>query len=86
MLFTDQEIIDKHMTVNDILTEDQRIKVYNPEKKELIGEYDTYKKAEKATGLSAKILRGAALSKTRRYSPYLKMEIAVRLSSLKQTK
>jgi len=60
--------------------EDECIKIYDPEKKEVIGVYDTFPKAEKATGVSAKSLHNAVKYKTRRFSPFLNKEIAVRIS------
>lgn len=60
---------------------DECIKVYDPEKKELIATYDTYTKAERATGISAKILKVAVKTKTRRYSPTLQKQIAIRLAA-----
>jgi len=71
------------MNVNQLCYQGDCIKIYNPEKKELIATYASYKEAEKATGLSPKVLKNAAHSKTRRYSPLLKKEIAIRLSQLK---
>ena len=61
--------------------DDECIKIYDPEKKELIGVYDNYPKAEKATGISVKSLHNAVKYKTRRFSPFLNKEIAVRVSS-----
>jgi hypothetical protein len=61
--------------------EDECIKVYDPVKKECIAVYDNYFKAEKALGLTAKVLRGAARSKTRRFSPFLNKEIAIRVAA-----
>jgi len=69
------------MTPNYIGCEDECIKIYDVEKKELIGTYATYSKAERATGLTSKVLRGAAISKTRRFSPFLKKEIAIRVAA-----
>lgn len=67
--------------MNTFGLEDECIKVYDVEKKELIGTYATYGKAERATGLSQKILRGAVKNKTRRFSPVLNKEIAIRLAA-----
>jgi hypothetical protein len=67
------------MGLNTFGLEDECIKVYDVEKKELIESYPTYAKAERATGLSQKILRGAVKNKTRRFSPVLNKEIAIRL-------
>ena len=55
------------------------IKVYNPAKQELIGTYETYAKAQVATGITDRILKVMAVKKQRRFSPALNMEIAVRV-------
>lgn len=69
------------MRLNQFGMEDECIKVYDVEKKEVIGTYNTYAKAEVATGLTAKVLRIAATSKTRRFSPRLNKEIAIRVKA-----
>ena len=71
------------MRLNQLGMEDECIKVYDVEKKELIGAYDTYVKAEKATGLSVRVLKGAVVAKTRRFSKLLNKEIAIRLARKK---
>lgn len=71
------------MRLNQLGMEDECIKVYDVEKKELIGTYDTYVKAEKATGLNVKVLKGAVVAKTRRFSKLLNKEIAIRLARKK---
>jgi hypothetical protein len=70
-----------NISINNFCSEDECIKIYDVEKKELIGVYPTYKKAEIATGLNPKVLRGAIKSKTRRFSPILKKEIAIRIGA-----
>ena len=60
-------------------TEDECIKVYDPAKQELLKVFDTYGEVSRYTGLTQKILRNAAISKTRRFSPYLNKEIALRI-------
>jgi hypothetical protein len=59
--------------------EDECIKVYDPTKQELLATFDRYKDASRFLGLSDKIIRGAISSKTRRFSPYLNKEVAIRL-------
>lgn len=59
--------------------EDECIKVYNPAKQELLRTFDTYGQAANYLGISHKILRNAAHSKTRRFSPLLNMEVAIRV-------
>ena len=56
------------------------IKVYDPSKKQLIATYKTYTEASKRLGLTAKTIRSAVQSKTRRHCSRLNMEIALRLS------
>lgn len=63
--------------------DDVCIKVYDPSKKELISAYDTYTEASQKTGISTRVIRIAIRSKTRRYSPLLKKEVALRLASKK---
>ena len=60
-------------------TEDECIKVYDPAKQELLKVFDTYGEVSRYTGLTQKILRNAAITKTRRFSPYLNKEIALRI-------
>jgi hypothetical protein len=60
--------------------DDECIKVYDPSKKECIAVYDNFAKAERALGLTCKMLRNAAKSKTRRFSPTLNIEVAIRVS------
>lgn len=74
------------MRVGQFGYEDECVKVYDPIKKECIAVYDNYYKAEKALGISDKILRTAVKSKTRRFSPILNKEIAVRISAKLKTK
>lgn len=59
------------------------IKVYDPAKKELIATYKTYTQAARKLGLTYKIVYLACVNKTRRFSPYLNKEVAIRLSSIK---
>lgn len=69
--------------INSFEATEECIKIYDPTTKCVIGTYSTYTQAEKATGLTNKILRHAISSKKRKYSPFLKKEIAIRLSSKK---
>jgi hypothetical protein len=68
------------MRINDIAAENEYLKIYDPAKQELIKECDTYVDAERFTGISNRILRGAAIHKTRRFSPFLNKEIAIRVA------
>lgn len=63
--------------------EDIYVKVYDPEKKELIATYDTYKEASSKLGLSYKVISAAAKNKTRRFCERLNKEIAIRTASKK---
>jgi hypothetical protein len=57
------------------------VKIYNPEKKELIGVFQNFKRAEIKLNIGSKVLRQKAISKKRIYCEVLKMEIAVRVSN-----
>ena len=57
------------------------IKVYDPSKQEQIGAFATYGKAEKFLGISSKIIKNAVVSKTRRFSPFLNKEVAIRMGA-----
>jgi hypothetical protein len=59
------------------------IKVYDPEKKEVIATYDTYKEASSKLGLTYKVISAAAKNRTRRFCERLNKEIAIRISSKK---
>jgi hypothetical protein len=64
--------------------DDITIKVYDPETKEVIATYDSYTKAARKLGVTFKVVYNACHSKTRRYSPFLKKEIAIRAVSNKK--
>jgi hypothetical protein len=72
------------MRIGDLCAMDEYLKIYDPNKQELIKECDTYVDAELFTGISNKILRNAARYKTRRFSPFLDIEIAVRIGIKKK--
>ena len=72
------------MRIGDICAEDEYLKIYDPSKQELIKECDTYVDAELFTGIPNKILRNAARYKTRRFSPFLDKEIAIRIGLKKK--
>ncbi len=63
---------------------DECVKVYDPEKKELIGIYNSYCNAAKKLGLTNRSVRDAAINKNRRYSPILKKEVAIRIAGKKE--
>jgi hypothetical protein len=64
--------------------EDVCVKVYDPEKKELIATYDTYKEASSKLGLTYKVIKAAAKNKTRRFCERFNKEIAIRVASSKK--
>jgi len=71
------------MRVDPFGMENECIKIYDPSNQELLGTYDTYTKAERATGISVKVLKIAARTKTRRFSSSLNKEVAIRLAAKK---
>jgi len=71
------------MRIDTFGMDDVCIKVYDPEKKELISVYDTYIDASQKIGVSPRVIKMAVRNKTRRYSPVLKKEVAIRLASKK---
>jgi hypothetical protein len=71
------------MKIEELIGQEQYLKIYDPVKQELIKECDDYVEAERFTGISNKILRSASMSKTRRFSPFLNKEIAIRVAAKK---
>jgi hypothetical protein len=71
-------------STNYIGVDNECIKIYDPAKQELIATFDRYKDASRFLGLSDKIVRGAITTKTRRFSPTLNKEVAIRLASKKK--
>ena len=69
------------MSVDKFGADDLCVKVYDPEKKELIAVYDNYSQAGKKLGLPTKVVYVACQNKTRRFSPFLNKEIALRTAS-----
>jgi hypothetical protein len=59
------------------------VKIYDPAKKELIATYNSYKDASQKLGMTYKVLKIAAKTKTRRFCERLNKEIAIREASLK---
>ena len=66
-------------STSSIGSQDECIKIYDPEKKELIKTFSRYKDAVRFLGLSDGVIKAAALKKTRRFSPYLNKEVAIRV-------
>lgn len=59
--------------------DDLEIRVYNPKTKEVIKKFDNYNRAGYVLGLSPRAVKEACTNKTRRYSPTVKMDVAIRL-------
>jgi len=72
------------MRIGDLMAQDECIKIYDPSKQELIKECNNYVEAEVFTGIPNRKLRDAAVHKTRRFSPFLNKEIAVRIAVRKK--
>jgi hypothetical protein len=68
-----------NLRTDHIGVDDECVKIYDPSKKELIKVFDNYGDAGKYLGLSPKVLRNAAIGKTRRFSPILNKEVAIRV-------
>lgn len=62
---------------------DTCIKVYDPLEKKLIGTYRSFTKASQKLGISPSSVQQKCASKNRVFSPVLKKEVALRLSSIK---
>lgn len=71
-------------STNYIGVENECIKIYDPSKQELLATFDRYKDASRFLGLSENIIKGAVVSKTRRFSPHLNKEVAIRIASKKK--
>lgn len=65
------------------LYDDTCVKIYDPEKKELIAVYRSFPKAGNRLGLTPRVVQGRCINKERVYSPLLQKEIACRLSAMK---
>lgn len=72
------------MRIGDLMAQDEYLKIYDPSIQQVIKECDTYVDAEVFTGIPNKILRNAATHKTRRFSPFLNKEIAIRIAVKKK--
>jgi len=59
--------------------DDIYVAIYDPSKKELIKTFDTLKKASVFLGIGESTVKKACISKKRKYSPKLDMEVAIRL-------
>ena len=65
---------------NHIGAEDECIKVYNPAKQEMLRVFDTYTQAARYLGITDTDVKSASLSKKRKFSPLLNMEVAIRVT------
>ena len=72
------------MKIGNIMAQDEYVKIYDPSKQEVIAEFDTFVDAEKFTGIPNRKIRDAAVHKTRRFSPFLNKEIAIRIAVKKK--
>jgi len=71
--------------ISPIETDDIYVKVYDPEKKKVIATYDSYAQAARKLGLTDKVIYNACANKTRRFSPFLNKEVAIRISAKPKT-
>ena len=70
-----------NLRADHIGTEDECIRIYNPVKQEVIKVFNTYKQASKYLGITDDIIRDATITKKRKFSPILNMEVAIRIKS-----
>ena len=71
------------LSVNQI-KDNTCIKVYNPQKQELIAVFDTYKKAAAKLGLTDSVVQKCCTKKMRVHAPHINMEVALRISAIKE--
>lgn len=64
--------------------DDLEIRVYNPETKEVVDKFDNFNRAGYVLGISPRSVREACISKTRRYSPRIGIDVAIRLVNKKK--
>jgi len=69
-----------NVRADHIGTEEECIRIYNPLKQEIIRVCDTYTQASRYLGLSDGIIKNAAATKKRKFSPILNMEVAIRVT------
>lgn len=65
------------------LDDDICIKIYA--NKEMLAVYKSFAEASKKLGLTPKVVRNAAHSKNKQFSPTLNKEVAIRIASTKKT-
>lgn len=69
-----------NLRVDHTGTTDECIRIYNPLKQELIRVFDTYTQASKYLGITHSIIKNACVTKKRKFSPLLDMEVAIRVA------
>lgn len=70
-------------SIRNLGQEDICYKVYDPIEKKLIVSYNTCRETSDKLGLSQTVVRSAAVNKTRRFSPVLNKEVAIRIATRK---
>jgi hypothetical protein len=70
------------VTVNQV-NDNTCVKVYNPEKQEMIAVYRNPKHAANKLGVTLATVQHAVVRKSRFFSPSMKMTVAVRLAAIK---
>lgn len=60
------------------------IKVYDPSRQKLIAVFENYKKAANKLGISSALVQHTCVKKARAYCPLIDMEVALRLSAIKE--
>lgn len=60
------------------------IKVYNPAEQKLIAVFENYNKAGNKLGISPALVQHTCAKKARAYCPLIGMEVALRLSAIKE--
>ena len=72
------------MGVDKFGADDICVKVYDPNKQELLATYNNYTEAARKLGLTYKVVYAACTNRTRRFSPFLNKEVAIRASGIKK--
>jgi hypothetical protein len=73
------------MQLDKFGADDISIKVYDPSKQKLIATYNNYTEAARKLGLTYKVVYTACANKTRRFSPFLNKEVAIRVAAKQKT-
>lgn len=59
--------------------DDLEIRVYDPETKQVVNKFDNYNRAGYVLGISPRAVKSACENRTRRHSPTMNKEVAIRL-------